>query len=559
MKLLKIITVVLVVLAVISYASFDYIIEKKLTEKLEQIINKDSLNYYTYSIENLDLSLASGSLTLTGVKITPTTHAFDSLKNPGNLVRVLVSFQCDELALIELQIKHFFRTNELIIDQLEIIKPTVIYLFNEHKRTNKNTLVMQNIFSPNFKKAKLKKLELTKGEIRVTNIEDSLPLVNIKDYSLRLTNAYIDSNTIKRFSPFNYDNIEFWSESLQLNVSQDFAISTGKMEFDAKHNSTIIQNFKLKPFYKQGAFSAKYNMQKQWVAITLDTFEIVDIQFEDLIQHGDFVLNKVRLVKANVGLYKDKTKPEPPFKKKLLPASAMRKLPVNLTIDTVVIKNSRITINEQGKKDGSVSELRFEQLNAQLYGFTNDSVRLAKNKYMAVQAKSRVMGAVPVTFTARFDMLSPTDEHWVKAQVGSCDPTIFNKVLNPMMLVDIKSGKILGLNYQYQANDTEAIGTLDFEYENIKIEVFNKAQQHKKNGFLSMAANSVIRSSNTKNGGKEFAHGIIKAKRIQNKNIFPYLWHTVQSGIIYTMAPALSEVKKEEKQAGKKSMFKKKK
>lgn len=559
MKYLKYGALILVIISSIIYGISDYYIENKLTDELSKIINKDSLNYYSFSLENIDLSLATGSLILKGVKITPKNFAHYSLNKPNNQVRVLIHATCEEIELNELEIKHFLRTRELIIKEVNFTKPIITYLFNSHKKNNKNTLVLKNLFSSNFKKAEIKKLNLKEGKIRIKNIEDSLDLVNLNNYNFTLTNAYLDTATIKQFSPFKYENIKFWSDSVALNVSKDFEITTGKMQFNAQKKSTIIQHFKLRPFYKQGAFSAKYNVQKQWVAITLDTFEIIDVQFEDLLEHGNFVLNKVLLKNANIGLYKDKTKPEPPYKKQLLPASALRNLPVDLTIDTVLVENSRITINEKGKREKGVSELRFEKLNAQIYGFTNDSIKLIENNFLTINASSMIMGAASVNFHASFDLLSPIDEHTVTASVGSCNAKIFNKVLTPMMLVTIKSGKIIKLDYKYKGNDNEAIGSLNFEYENIKIDVLNKTQQDKKQGVLSLAANTLIRSSNKRSGGKTFVTGAIKTKRIQNKNIFPYLWHAVQSGIIYTMAPAFSETKKEEKGNAKKNRLKKKK
>lgn len=126
------------------------------------------------------------------------------------------------------------------------------------------------------------------------------------------------------------------------------------------------------------------------------------------------------------------------------------------------------------------------------------------------------------------------------------------------MLVNAKSGKIIAINYSYTADDFGAKGLIDFEYENIKIEVLDKEEQTKKQGFRSLAANAIIKSTNKKGNGKNYTQGVIKVERDQYKNIFPYLWHTVHPGIIYTMAPAFSEVKKEEKKAKKNGWFKKK-
>ncbi len=558
MKFLKISAVVIIGLSIAIYVSSDYFIEQKLKSELTKIINTDSLNYYTFSIKKLDLSIITGSVTIKGVKITPTKSALDSLKSFNNHVRVLIHFSCNKVIMKKLEIKHFLRTGELIIEKFVIEKPSVKYSFNKNKNHNAKTLALNNLFSNSFKKAELGKFIIKYAQISIKDINEKQNLVKVDNFYFQLTNAMVDSSTIHRFSPFDYSNIEFSADSLQMNVSKDFELLTGALHFNAEKNTTVINNFKLKPAYSQKKFSEINTVQKQWLAITLDTFKITDIQFEKLVQHGEFKINKITLVNANVGLFKDKSKPAPPFKKQLLPASALRNIKINLSIDTIEVKRSRIVINEKSSVSGQVSMLSFNKLNAQVYGFTNDSIKLNTNNYLSVYAQAKIMNAAPVIFEAQFNLLSTNDTHTIKAKVGPAQMSIFNKVLEPMMLVVVKSGEIVSLNYHYTANDTEAHGLLDFEYKNVKLEVLHRVEQTKKQGFVSFAANTVIKSTNLKEQGKNYSQGVIKAQRVQNKNLFPYLWHTAQSGIIYIMAPAFSDVKKEEKRASKKGWFKKK-
>jgi len=557
MKFLKISGVVIVILSIVIYFYSDYFIEQKLKTELTKIINTDSLNYYNFSISELDLSIVTGSIAIKGVKIEPTPVALDSLKSSSSNVRVLVSFSCERIEMKSLEIKHFLRTGELLIEKFIIDKPSFVYSFNSRKKNNSKTLGLNNLFSDSFKKAELKQFIIDNADIKIRNIEKEHALMRVKKFKFKLTDAVVDATTINRFSPFDYSNIEFSADSLELNVSKDFEIFTGNLEFNAERNATIITNFKLTPTYGQKKFSRLNKVQKPWVAISLDTFKVIDIHFEKFIQQGIFEINKITLTNANVGLYKDKSKPEPPFKKQLLPASALRTMKMNLSIDTIEVKNSLIVINEKSGKTGQLGYLSFENLNVQAYGFTNDSTLLLANKYLSVYAQTNVMNVAKVNFEAHFDLLSTTDLHTVKAQVGPTKMKVFNKVLEPTMSVVVKSGNIISLNYQYTANDTEANGNLDFEYENVKLEVLSGDVQTKKHSFMSLAANTVIKSNNIKENPKNYTHGVIKAQRVQNKNIFPFLWHSVQSGIIYIMAPAFSDVKKEEKKANKKGWFKK--
>lgn len=558
MKILKIIGIIVIALVAIIYTTSDYIIERQLKSELSKLINTDSISYYDFSVSKLDLSIVSGSVTIRDVKITPSQAALNSLRTDNNDVRVLVKFSCNTIEMRDFEIRHFLKTQEIVLDKFIIIEPDLSYLFNKNKSSNTNTLALNNVFSNSFKKASIQQFVIDDATISVKNIENKSATIQFENFDFVLTNAVIDTVTIKRFSPFDYDNIEFSADQLHLNIHHDFSLSTERLTFNAEKNTTTLENFKLKPTYTQENFSKKYPVQKQWVAVTLDTFKISNINFEKLIQHGEFEISKVDIIKANVGLYKDKSKPEPPFNKQLLPVSALKLLPIKLSLDTIMVSNSRIVINEKSDLSGQVSNLSFDNLNATITGFSNDSAHVSKHKFLTVNAQTKIMNSADVSFKAEFDLRSIVDKHYVRATIGPTDISVFNPTLEPMMLVVARSGKINSINYSYTGNDTEAIGTIDFEYENIKIDVLNAEMQTKKQGFMSLAANTVLKSNNKKTNENTYTQGVIKATRVQNKNVFPYLWHAVQSGIIYTIAPAFSEVKKEEKQERKNKRKKKK-
>lgn len=558
MKFVKILSAVIITLAVIAYFTSDYFIEKQLKHQLSNLINRDSLKLYTYEFKNLDLSLVNGSVKISGVKLHPSKYALENIQSDSGNIRVLVDISFNQIKLKGFEINHFLKTQEMIIEKLIIVEPKFTYLYNPKKEKNTSTLSINQIFSSSFKKASLRKFLIENAELKIKNMATKEDNIYIKRLDIELTEAYMDSLTIKRFSPFNYNDINFTADNLTLNISSDFSLTTEEISFDSKINTTSINGFKLQPKYSQGEFSKKYNVQKQWVAITLKKLQIKNINFEKLVQHGDFEIGKLIIENANVGLYKDKSAPEPLPQLKLLPASALAQLPIDISIDTIEIKNSRIVINEKSKTSGSVSELSFEKLNAIVKGFSNDSLKLLKNSFLTVSAETKIMNSAPVKFNAKFDLLSKKDTHYINAAVGATSANVFNKVLEPMMLVVIKSGKIKALNYQYIADNESAMGTIDFEYENIKIDVYDKNNKDKKQGFLSLAANTVLKSNNKKENKKTYVQGVIKIDRVKHKDIFPYLWHTVQTGIIYTIAPALSEIKKEEKKANKKGWFKKK-
>ena len=87
--------------------------------------------------------------------------------------------------------------------------------------------------------------------------------------------------------------------------------------------------------------------------------------------------------------------------------------------------------------------------------------------------------------------------------------------------------------------DTLSTGTLDADYAGIKLEVLNTdttANRKSKKGFMTFAANTAIKSNNRKGQGS-YLQGIINTSRVQEKDVWPYLWHSIQAGLVSTLAP----------------------
>jgi hypothetical protein len=123
--------------------------------------------------------------------------------------------------------------------------------------------------------------------------------------------------------------------------------------------------------------------------------------------------------------------------------------------------------------------------------------------------------------------------------VGKVEAVTFNPVLEPMMAVKVTGGIINSLVFDFTAMDTLSTGTLDADYVGIKLEILNKdttANRKSKKGFMTFAANTAIKSNNHK-GQSSYLQGIIKTARVQEKDVWPYLWHSIQAGLVSTLAP----------------------
>ncbi len=538
-RILKILAGVIIVLIIATYFSYDYWLEKELKYQLSEIINKDPNSLYEYSFSTLDIHLMEGSVDLKGIIIKPTEAAFDSLISKTNGVRFLVNLEMEEIELDGFEITEFLTTGKIFVKSLTVSNPSFDYHFVPNKKQAKQAMLLNNVFSNKFTEAHLDKFIIDNARIQIIDATKSGPTILIHSLRTELTKAHIDSITLKRFSPFEYEDIKVRAAGINVEISEDFSIKSDSLIFNIEEETFAIKNFQVNPKFSQKNFAKAYDIQKQWFAITLDSLIVHHINFDEFIQTGHVDIGTIDIISPNIGLYKDKRKPPPPFKKKLLLASAIKSIPWRLTVDTVKIENGFITINETSAVTGRDSNLTFDKLNGLLLNFTNDSLKLSQSPKMILSASTMVFDKVLTNVNLEFDLTSSIDKFKVHGTVGKVEAITFNPVLEPMMAVKVTGGIINSLAFDFISMDTLSTGTLDADYVGIKLEVQNTdttANRKSKRGFMTFAANTAIKSNNHK-GKSSYLQGIINTSRVQEKDVWPYLWHSIQAGLVSTLAP----------------------
>lgn len=550
-RFLIIIGIIVGGIIVVGYFSYDYWLEKELKYQLSEIISKDPNSLYRYNFNNLNIDLIDGSVDLSGITIEPRDRGYDSLVSDSSNVRFLLKLHLEVIELLGFEIMEFINTGNITVAEINLYQPSFSYYFNPHKEKKEVKMPLSEIFSDQFKSANIKKFVIQDGQLEIDNYLTSDPALIINYLDIELTDAYMSKETLAQVSPLEYKEIKMVAGSISAEISPNFSIVSDSLLFDAKDESFIIREFQIRPKYNQASWTGMHDFQKQWFALKLGSVSIRQIGIEHFVETGEIHVGRIRVREPNVALYKDKSKPEPPFKKKPLPATAIASIPIKLNIDSIQVLNGYVAIQETSKLTGLDSHLSFYDLNAVLTNFSNLPKEERKSDQMELNADAQIYKKAPIRLNLKIDLNSPTDRFTASGELGNVDFTAFNPVLEPMMAVKALDGQINKLTFSFEAMDTLSTGVLDMDYKNAKIEVLNTntTVQKQKKGLLSFAANTIIKTNN-ETGKANYIQGVIRTERVLNKDIWPFLWHSVQSGIVTSLVPIMSskEVKQQQKE-----------
>ena len=511
-------------------------VKNRLEKKLGELINTDDNTLYNYSLGSFSIEVLSGTVKLSKISIKPTEFALASVKNNENDLRVVGDFSIEEILFEEFEIKTFFETGKIELKQFKILNPSFTIHHNIKKQTSDSSTVLESTLSDKFISAYLGKLNVINANLTFKEINATGSDLNVQNINILLTESYVDPQTIKKSFPFDFKNITLSSDGLYIDVSDEYEIKSKDISFNMQSKSFTVDSFKLIPKHSHKELEKinKYNVGEY--QFDADKLIIEGFNFDTFKYKGKLELSTVKLINNHLVLYSNKNKPYPPKKEKILWATALNKIPLSFSIDSLIIENSTINIHEKSEITQRVSHLFFEEMNVSITGFSSDSATTQEQNFMMVKANTKFLGKGKAEFFMKVDLTSLDDNYWATGKMGPMNVVEFNQILTPLFNINATGGKINHASFSYFANNNKAKGVIDLEYEDLKMELLTNKSKHKKNRFASMVVNTIIKQNNIKSKNS-YKQGIISAERNKNKSSFNYLWKALQSGIVSTLVP----------------------
>lgn len=513
----------LMVVLLLSYFFLGKVVKKKLVDQVSDQTN----GAYHISIDDLKIDLLSGDAIAKRIHLKP-----DTLKiNKSKEFRDFYEITAPKTSILGLNLWQLIFDNKIEVDELEIIKPKVRWTRNFAKVTNE-TSQNETLRVKKLPPIKIKTILLSESGLKIFQNKKSTPLVSFDKASLRVDNFLMKADSAEKFKRM----IDF--QDLTLSV-KDYTMklpdSLNIFHFDSlkasvRHSSLIINGIELQPRYGNYAFSRKKGVESDRIELYNKEVYVKGLDFEKLKQENKIIARLIIVDSINMVVYRDKTHPVKPTERKKLIQEQIREAPVYLLIDSIQLSNAQVTYQEKVEKTTPPGNINFVNLQASISNITNDSILLKAGPSMKTQAQTYIMGVGKIQASFNFPIGNKNNFHSVRGSVSEMPMDIINPMLRYVAFAEIESGKVNSANFTAELNEDVSSGSLDFFYEDLKINFLNKGEENEKKGFVSFLANSfVIKSDNPLNG--KFREGNIGFERAKNKSMINFWWKTLFSGI----------------------------
>jgi hypothetical protein len=284
----------------------------------------------------------------------------------------------------------------------------------------------------------------------------------------------------------------------------------------------IVDSVKITPMFDRKEFARRAGKQVDQLTAVVPRLRITGLEVDS---HRPSYAARRAEVQFRMEAFRDKRVERKKRKPTRLPVAYLQGLTAGIQIDTLVVSDSYASY-EEIRKDGEVpGKVFFDNLQVVAANISNTSSREC-----TLTAKSRFMDAGEL----KVDFLFPPDPKKpgvVKGLLSNFSMAKMNSVLVPGAHVEIESGEMHEMKFEFKYNDYRSDGQVELFYSNLKVHSLKKNPARTVNKLVSFLLNIFVRNDMDRSDSKDTRTGVIMLYRDPQRGVLNYWLRSVIAGI----------------------------
>ncbi|SEL80114.1 hypothetical protein SAMN05421740_110104 [Parapedobacter koreensis] len=507
--------------------------------KLKDLVARETGGRYQLNYDHLEVSLIGGNATATNISLTPDTLAYKGNGGTNRAADASYRVRIGRLQIKGVGLIRLLITDKVHINSIVIDTPSVQLI--RHRQPDKDTTTVDTTserFIENLAKTltgtQVNRIELNGGQFEMMDDSSAMD-IRIPHIDFAIQDLRIDSASLRDTTRLYY------AKAIQLDVNSiDFLqpdslyrLQVGLLHFQTDTRELFLHNLRYGLTVSKAEFYRRVRLAKDIADIAISRIAMNDVNLASWVKTETIAASTLRIDSGEIAIYKDKTQPNPPTDKiGKSPHQQLLRMKQRVALDSVLINALDINFTEVSDKTAKAGTVTFEETAGLMQNVTNDSLALARNRFLQFNATSRVMGAGDLTVEFRFDLLDSLGAHTYQAKVGAMDGKPFNRMLTPQMNVEIERADIQTMTFEMEADDSHTSGTLQFDYKNLKVNMLreNEAGETSRKSLVSFFVNRFLVNDSNPDANGVYHQGNVHLVRDPTYSFFKMIWHSIREG-----------------------------
>jgi hypothetical protein len=485
-----------------------------LTRQIKEAIITSTDSLYAISFDDVSVNILTGSASFRNIRFTPDTLVYKQMIARKEAPKHLFIIEVAQLDLTTIHPIKIYYQRKLEMSSLRIDRPKMKMIFQKLTQPQNTGIDNRNAYQRLSKYLKLIKIDaINFQDADFEYIDRSarhLQTTRLKSLDINIAGLLIDSaSQFNRSKLYYTDDIALKLKDYEFRTPDSlYNLKIKELSASTRNKFARVTGFKLIPRYSEMAFSQKLPVQTDRYACRFDEISLEGIDFKAFNTDRLLLASKLKISNSNTNIFRNKARPLDQNDRRLsFPQIALRHLNLETRIDSVFISNSRMAYAEYSPITRLRGEVFLDQVEGFMTNVTNDSSSLVKNPKSKAKLTGLLMGRGRFDVTFDFNLVDQAASFKLNGSLGNMSASLFNPILRPLTLVQIRSGFIERMQFAFNGNLNATHGNLSVKYNDLKVALLSKQENTsrlKKRGIASIAANVLILNSENPSPGKSF-------------------------------------------------------
>jgi Domain of Unknown Function (DUF748) len=508
--------------------------------KLDNLVTGKSKGLYQLSYRHLVIDEALGNISAEEVELIPDSLVYLTLTEqktaPASLFfiripKLIISGVKTPKALLNKEISaHIIRIQDAEIE-IRMGKS------GDKKQTDFKTILASEQYRQLLGKLNsisADSVVLENAHLKLVDRESKKIRCTASGLSIRFAGIAIDSSKQNDSSRMLFSNDQaVHCNQLDIptkNKVYNFKISG--LDYNSQTSRLHTGQIRLIPSQSETEFANANKYAKDRFNIVIGSLDIIQLNRQSLLRQ-EIVADSLIMGDASFHIFRDKSIPHDSVDRTHdYPQEAIMRLALPLYIGKIIIRNSYIEYKEKNEKSDSSGKVAFFHVNASLKNVTNVPDSINKNNQMRLHFESSFLNAASFTANINMRLNDRQGRFQLDAKLDAIPAVTLNPLLKPMALAELEKGKINSLQYNMDATNTKARGTVNIKYEDLKIKILKKDEsknKYKQKFLPTLAAGVLLKDSNPQHDKMRI--GNVDYPRDIHRSIFNLMWKSLFAGI----------------------------
>jgi hypothetical protein len=277
--------------------------------------------------------------------------------------------------------------------------------------------------------------------------------------------------------------------------------------YDNNSRTLRMDSLQFQPVLSLDSSLANAPYQFDYTSIQTGAVTIKGLNAEQYEKDSSFIADSITISKPLMSIYRDKQKPDNPYKKnKPLPVDLLKVIGLPVTVGNMNIIDGEIDYTERNAKSRQEGTLMLTHLNGRIENIRNHDI--AANDSLSLLLKGYLMDSAYMDISVKQSYTDPMSGFLFKVKINPTSLTFLNPLIVPLSNVKLTSGFLDSLSMQAIGKNDMAFGEMKMFYHNLHIKLIKEGDPDKTTfgkNVLSFLANAfLIKDNNTSRTGVVF-------------------------------------------------------